>query len=166
MNRLAAAALAAALTAGSAAAIPPPPEVAVVILAPGGGTDEDSQRLLAQVAPEHGGGWLRLAEPAFTAADFAACETAGSEQEACIRGVLTERGAAGLEGPPTVIVALSPGPGFHRGWTCVGVGEGPTQPDRQRITIDFTTLRASGSDPAATQVAAGCITAAAAESGW
>src|SRR5690606_14601016 len=105
MNRLAAAALAAALTAGSAAAIPPALEIAVLILSPEQappGMSDASGGLLAQAAPEDGGGWFRRAEPAFTSADFAACDGYGGELEPCIRGVLAQRGAAELDGPPTV----------------------------------------------------------------
>lgn len=165
---LAAASVVAALAA-AAAAIPPAPEVAVLIYSPWEGSEADSEALLAHVAPDHGGGWLRRAEPAFARSDFAACPTTGRELEDCIRGVLAERGAAELEGPPTVVVALGPaGPGFIRDWTCIGVGEGPSQPDRQRVGIDFMTVQATGMDPepGVVQAAAGCITAAAAESGW
>ena len=169
MNRLAAAALAAALTAGSAAAIPPAPEIAVLILSPEQappGMIDASDGLLAQAAPEDGGGWFRRAEPAFTSADFAACDGYGGELEPCIRGVLAERGAAELDGPPTVVVLVGPGPGFSASWTCVGVGEAPRQAERQRIVIDFMRWRAEGADPAAASTAAGCITSAASESGW
>lgn len=151
------------------AALPPAPEVAVLVYAPYEGSETHSEALLAHVAPDHGGGWLRRAEPAFERSDFVACPTTGPELEACIRGVLAERGAKELEGPPTVIVALGPaGPGFIRDWTCIGEGDAPSQPDRQRVGIDFLTVGAAGMvpDPSVVHAAAGCITAAAAESGW
>ena len=164
-----AAAAAVAGLAAAAAAIPPAPEVAVLILSPDRappGMIDASEGLLAQAAPEDGSGWFRRAEPAFTSADFAACEGYGGELEPCVRGVLGERGAAELAGPPTVVVLVGPGPGFSASWTCVGVGEAPRMAANQRIIIDFTTWRAEGSDPGAASTAAGCITYAASESGW
>ena len=155
--------------AASAAALPPAPEVAVLILSPERappGMIDASEGLLAQAAPDHGGGWFRRAEPVFTSADFEACEGYGGELEPCIRSVLAERGAAELDGPPTVVVLVGPGPGFSASWTCVGVGEAPRLASNQRIVIDFMRWRAEGADPAAASAAAGCITYAASESGW
>ena len=138
---------------------PPAPEVTVLILPSGGGK---SGELLGRAAPGDGSGLLRLAEPRFSAADFEDCLAAGVESEACIRTRLAERDAMTVDGPPTVIVLLRPGPGFYIGWTCIGVGEGPTAADRQTVTLDWQPheIDASASE------AAGCILAAAAESGW
>ena len=153
----------------SAAAIPPAPEVAVLVLSPGGGDPgpiDESDDLLAAISPADGGGWLRLVEPALTAEDFAACTSTGMADERCIRGVLAERGAAEIS-PPTVVVLTGPGPNFMISWTCIGVGEQAFQPERQSIGVDFLGWRAEGRfSPELVAEAAGCITAAAAESGW
>src|SRR5690606_29193214 len=159
MNRLACA-LAAALLAAPAAAIPPAPEVAVVVA--GVGMTDFAQQTLTRVAPENGAGWFRRAPSAFSAADFDACSAPGAQSEACVREILTARGAAGLDGPPTVVVWLSPGPGFLTAWTCIGVGSGPTVADRQAISLDWS----PGQEAANSQMAAACVLAAAAESGW
>lgn len=159
MKRLACA-LAAALPAAPAAALPPAPEAAVVIA--GVGMTDFAEQTLAAVAPRDGGGWFRRAPSAFSAADFDACGAPGVQPEACVRGVLTARGAAGLDGPPTVVVWLSPGPGFLTDWTCIGVGAGPTAAARQTISLDWS--RGHEADNA--RQAAGCVLAAAAERGW
>lgn len=155
--------LAALALAGVADALPPAPEVAVLIYAPWGADGSFNEALLARVAPDDGSGGLRLTEPVFTTADFAGCEVAGVNPEACIRGVLAARNAAAIDGPPTVVLLVRPAPGFDAGWTCVGVGEGPTREDRQRSPgIE----RTPGSEDRNAQAAAGCLLAAASESGW
>ena len=169
MNRYAIAAAAITLLAVPAAANPPPPEVAVLVLSPGGadpGPINESDDLLEAISPPNGGGWLRVVEPAFTYADFAACITSGVTDEGCVRGVLATRDAAEMT-PPTVIVLIGPGPGFSVSWTCVGVGEQAFQPDRQRVFVDVLGWRAEGRfSPEQVSEAAGCLTSAAAESGW
>jgi len=156
MNLLAFAAVVAAVqTAG-----PPAPEVAVVVA--GGGLMDFAEQTLARLAPEDGGGWFRRAPSAFNAADFDACNAPGVQPEPCIRDVLAARGAADLERPPTVVVWVGPGPGFLTGWTCIGVGGAPTAEDRQNISLDWS----RGQDGVNAQSAAGCILAAASESGW
>ena len=152
-----------------AAAIPPPPEVAVLVLSPGDEAPrpvDESDDLLAAISPADGGGWLRIVEPAFTYADFAACTASGVAEEGCVRQVLAARGAAGVA-PPTVVVLVGPGPGFSISWTCVGVGDAAFQPDRQHISVDFLGWRSEGRfSPEQVSEAAGCLTSAAAESGW
>jgi hypothetical protein len=136
-----------------------PPEVAVLIVPSG---DETSGELLSHAAPADGGGLLRLAEPAFTEADFEGCRFGvGVDPETCIRSRLAEGDAAAIAGPPTVVILLRPGPGFYIGWTCIGVGERPTAADRQTVYLDWqpNMIEASARE------AAGCILAAAAESG-
>ena len=155
MHLLALVALAAAQSAG-----PPPPEIAVVVA--GAGMTDFAGDTLATVAPDDGGGMFRRTSPAFGAADFEACSGTGVEPEACVREVLAARGAASLEGPPTVVVWVGPGPGFLTGWTCVGVGGAPTAVGRQRISLDWS----PGHETANADKAAGCVLAAAAESGW
>jgi len=134
---------------------PPPPEVAVLFLPSLGGK---SAELLGRAAPEGGSGLLRLAEPRFSAADFEGC----FYSETCVRTRLAEHGAMTLDGPPTVVVLFRPGPGFLIGWTCIGVGEGPTAADRQTVSLDWQPDKIDAS----ANEAAGCILAAAAESGW
>ena len=169
MNRCAAAAAAITLLAVPAAAIPPPPEVAVLILSPGGedpGPVDESDDLLAAISPADGGGWLRIVPSAFTYDDFAACTASGVAEESCVREALAARGAAEMT-PPTAVVLVAPGPGFSISWTCVGVGEQAFQPDRQRVFVDFLGWRSEGRfSPEQVSEAAGCLTSAAAESGW
>lgn len=156
MNLLALAALAAAVqTAG-----PPAPEIGLVVA--GAGRIDFAGETLARVAPEDGGGMFRRTPPAFEAADFEACAGTGVEPEACVREILAARGAASLEGPPTVVLWVGPGPGFLTGWTCIGVGAEPTAPGRQRIGLDWS----PGHEASNADKAAGCVLAAAAESGW
>lgn len=164
MHRLAPV-LAGVALAGAApvAAHAPAPDVAVLVYAPWGADDVFNEALLARIAPDDGSGWFRRAEPAFTSADFDGCEATGADPEACVRGVLAARGAAGMERPPTVVVLIRPAPGFHVGWTCIGVGDHPSREDRQRRPgIE----RIPGAEDRNAQAAAGCILAAAAESGW
>ena len=137
---------------------PPPPDVAVLIVPAGG---EKSAELLRRAAPEDGTGLLRLAEPRFSDDDFEGC-LAIAESEACIRARLAGREARAMEGPPTVVVLLRPGPGFLIGWTCVGVGEAPTVAARQNVSLDWQPAQIEASANAAAR----CILAAAAESGW
>ena len=169
MNRCAIAAAITLLAAVPAAAIPPPPEVAVLVLSPGSedpGPIDESDDLLAAISPADGGGWLRIVPSAFTYDDFAACTVSGVAEESCVREVLASRGAAQMA-PPTVVVLIGPGPGFSVGWTCVGVGEAAFQPDRQRISVDFLSWRSEGRfSSEQVSEAAGCLTSAAAESGW
>lgn len=153
-------ALAAALFAAPAAALPPAPEVAVVVA--GGGMTDFAEQTLAAVAPQDGGGWFRRVPSAFGAADFDACVAPGVQRETCVREILVARRAAGPDGPPTVVVLLSPGPGFLTGWTCVGGGVGPTAAERQTISLDWS----PGHEADNAREAAGCVLAAAAESGW
>lgn len=164
MHRLAPV-LAGLALAGAApvAALAPAPEVAVLVHAPSNAASPYDEALLARIAPADGSGWLRRAEPAFTSTDFEGCGATGVDPEACVRGVLTARGAARMDGPPTVVVLIRPAPGFHVGWTCIGVGDGPSREDRQRRPgIE----RTPGAEDRNAQAAAGCILAAAAESGW
>jgi hypothetical protein len=156
--------LAAGLVFGLSPAAPPPaPEVAVLVVDLAGGPAAAGEALLDRVAPADGSGWLRRAEPVFTQADFAGCAATGVDPEPCVRETLAARDAARLEGPPTVVVLIRPAPGFHVGWTCIGVGGAPTNEARQRSPD----IRSSpGVESANAQAAAGCILAAAAESGW
>lgn len=164
MHRLAPVLAGLALAGASpAAAHAPVPEVAVLVYAPWGADDVFNETLLAHIAPDDGSGWFRRTEPAFTSADFDGCGAAGVDPEACVRGVLADRGAARMEGPPTVVVLIRPAPGFHVGWTCIGVGDGPSREDRQRRPA---IERTPGAEDRNAQTAAGCILAAAAESGW
>lgn len=155
MQILALAALAAVQTAG-----PPAPEIAVVVA--GAGKIDFAGDTLARVAPEDGSGMFRRTPAAFEAADFEACGATGVEPEACVREILAAWGAASLEGPPTVILWVGPGPGFLTGWSCIGVGAEPTAPGRQRINLDWS----PGQEASNAGKAAGCVLAAAAESGW
>lgn len=138
---------------------PPAPKVAVLIVPSGSGKSEE---LLSRAAPEDGGGLIQLAEPRFSAADFDGCSEVGVDPEDCIRTRLTERDAMTVDGPPTVVVLLRPGPGFFIGWTCIGVGHAPTAADRQTVYLDWQPDKLDAS----AKEAAGCILAAAAESGW
>ena len=149
--------------AAPVAALPPAPEVAVLVYAPWGGNGEFDEALLARIAPDDGGGWFRRTQPAFTSADFEPCGSTGIDSEACVRTVLAGRGAARMEGPPTVVVLIRPAPGFHVGWTCIGVGDGPGREERQR-SPDIQ--RVPGAEDRNAQAAASCILGAAAESGW
>ena len=146
-----------------AAAHAPAPDVAVLVYAPWGGDEAFNEALLARIAPNDGSGWFRRVEPAFTSADFDGCGATGVDPEACVRGALAARNAARMEGPPTVVVLIRPTPGFQVGWTCIGVGDGPGRAERQRgPAIE----RIPGAEDRNAQAAAGCILAAAAESGW
>lgn len=158
------AALAASTT--PAAAIPPPPEVAIVLLTPGGAFREESTTLLdALVQTSSNAGWFVAAEPPAELGALAACATTDVDLESCVRAAVTQ---LDLEGPPLVVVATRPGPGFHFGWLCIGQGSAPTDVARQSVGLsperwDDASARPWEEDRAA---AAGCILGAAAESGW
>lgn len=147
--------------ASPAAAHAPVPEVAVLVYAPWGADDVFNETLLARIAPDDGSGWFRRTEPAFTSADFDGCGAAGVDPEACVRGVLAAQEVVGR--PTTVVVLIRPAPGFQVGWTCIGVGDGPSREDRQRGPV---IERTPGAEARNAQAAVGCIFAAAAESGW
>ena len=149
--------------AAPVAAHAPAPEVAVLVHAPWGADDVFNDALLARIAPDDGSGWFRRVEPALTSADFDGCGATGVDPEACVRGVLAARDAARMDGPPPVVVLIRPAPGFQVGWTCIGVGDGPTREDRQRSPA---IERMPGAEDSNARAAAGCILAAAAESGW
>lgn len=149
------------LAAPSAAvAIPPPPPVSVVLVH-AGGPSEASEQLLDSIG---GGAWFETAEAPVTAEAFEHCG-AEPDREACVRGVL-----AGVDrsGPPLVVILTLPSPGFHGGWQCIGEGEDAADRDRQTMTFDTlvwddATARYWEEDR---QAAAGCVLAAASESGW
>lgn len=164
MRRLAAALVGFALPGAAlpAAALPPAPEVGVLVLNPYGQHEELVDSLMARIAPEDGSGQLRRTEPVVTAADFAGCTAPGVEPTGCVRETLAARGAGDIEGPPTVVVLITPAPGFLVGWNCIGVGAGPSDEARQAPGIIWSP--GAGDDNA--RSAAGCILAAAAESGW
>lgn len=144
----------------AALALPPPPPVAVVLVH-AGGPEEASENLLASVG---GGVWFADAEAPVTAEAFQHC---GAEQdrEACVRGVL-----AGVDrsGAPLVVILTQPSPGFYGGWQCIGEGAAPTSAERQRIGFDTLAWGGFAGRPveADRQAAAGCVLAAASESGW
>lgn len=145
---------------GSAMALPPPPPVAVVLVH-AGGPPEDSEQLLEAISD--GSLFEAVAAPVGAEA-FEACG-AEPDREACVRGVL-----AGVDrsGAPIVVVMTLPSPGFQGGWQCIGEGEAPSRAERQRIGFDPSrwddaTERYWEDDR---QAAAGCVLAAASESGW
>jgi hypothetical protein len=154
-------ALVLALTAPSAAsAIPPPPPVAVVLVAPQG-LEEDAGRLLQSIGT--GGAWFEMTTAPIAEEAFADCAN-GEEPDVCVRSVL-----AGVEQerPPVVVVMVSTGPGFHVAWRCIGPGEAPAHLERQVQTFDTLAWRNAATLPDNDrQAAAGCILAAASESGW
>jgi hypothetical protein len=159
MPRLLAAALLLGLVwPSSARAIPPPPPVAVVLIAPPS-LEEGSARLLESIGAA--GAWFEMTDAPVVDAAFAACVDM-AEPEACVRGVLA---TVEQERPPVVVVMVSAGPGFHVAWRCIGPGEAAAMPERQVQSFDTAVWRNAASD-ADRQAAAGCILAAASESGW
>ena len=160
MSRLLIAASLALAVPSAAAALPPPPPVAVVLVH-AGGPPGDSEQLLASVG---GNAWFADAEAPVTADAFQPC-TAAQDREACVRGVLAD---ADRSGAPIVVILTQPSPGFYGGWLCVGEGAAATRAERQSITFDPSrwdnaTDRYWQEDR---QAAAGCVLAAASESGW
>ena len=144
----------------AAAAIPPPPPVAVVLVDVGGDRDA-SEHLLDAIGD---GSWFQAVEAPVDEAAFAGCGSA-ADAEACVRGVLAQ---VAQDRPPVVVVLAMPGPGFNIGWRCVGPGEAATRPERQTVSFqtdrwDNRTIRYWEEDRV---TAAGCILAAASESGW
>ena len=148
----------AAETAPTGQAGPPAPEVAAVVFNPYDLHEDLVADLLARIAPDDGSGHLRLTEPFLAEADFAGCSGPGVEPTGCVRETLAARGA----GPPTVVVVISPAPGFLVGWNCVGVGRGPSDEARQGPGVAWS----PGAEDSNARAAAGCLLAAAAESGW
>lgn len=160
MSRLLIAASLALAVPSAAAALPPAPPVAVVLVHSGGPADA-SEQLLESVG---GGAWFADAEAPVTAEAFQDCVVA-QDREACVRGVLAD---VDRSGAPIVVIMTQPSPGFHGGWLCVGEGAAPTRAERQSTTFDTShwdnaTNRYWQEDR---QAAAGCVLAAASESGW
>jgi hypothetical protein len=142
-----------------AGALPPPPPVAIVLIAPPALRD-DSASLLQSVGS---GAWFEMTTAPAGEEAFAHCANT-ADSESCVRDVLR---AVEQRRPPPVAVVVSTGPGFHIAWRCIGVGETVTNADRQFVT--FGTLvwhTAGGPSEADRQAAAGCVLAAASESGW
>ncbi len=174
MNRSFAApglALMLAATTAGAAAVPqsgPPPLSVKVLLVSDPDLDAASRAhhhavLQTLAADSPSSGWFRFQESGLDPADFLPCINAEPDRRACVNPLLTEKRASG----PTVVV-LAHGGGSEARWQCVGIGPRATSPERQSVQLDLTV----GQDPlsprgfAARVVAAGCITAAGAESGW
>ena len=145
----------------AAGAIPPPPPVAVVLVH-AGGPSEESEQLLEAIGT--GGAWFEMTPAPVGAEAFEDCVTA-AEAEACVREVLA---GVDRDRPPVVVILTRPAPGFYAAWTCIGPGEAATRPARQSVSFDTSrwdnaTLRYWHEDRA---TAAGCVLAAASESGW
>ena len=156
-----AAALALSLVLSPAAgAIPPPPAVTVMLIAPPA-LREDSAHLLRTIGG--GGAWFETIPSPVPDEAFAQC-AATADAEPCVRDVLRTRAH---DRPPLVAVIASTGSGFHIFWRCIGVGETATNPHRQFVSFDTLAWRsAGGPSHADRQAAAGCVLAAASESGW
>ena len=152
----------AAETAPTGQAGPPAPEVAAVVFNPYDLHEDLVADLLARIAPDDGSGHLRLTEPFLAEADFAGCSGRGVEPTVGVREPRAARDAPRAEGPPTVVVVISPAPGFLVGWNCVGVGRGPSDAARQGPGVAWS----PGAEDSNARAAAGCLLAAAAESGW
>ena len=100
------ASLAVLTASGSVAADPPAPAPEVAVVAAGVGMTAFAEDTLNGLAPEDGGGLFRRA------ASLEIGGATGGQPEVCVREVLAARGAAALEGPPTVVVWVGRGPAF------------------------------------------------------
>ncbi len=154
MKTFAFALTAAMLLAAPAGAAPPPLPVAITFLPASLETEALKEALVGQ-------GWFGRTVSTLDPAAVLAC---GGKGEACIRALThPTRGKTA----PEVVVLVTPEAGKSR-LTCVGPGAEFKSAERQTALVDLAL--AVGSDPAAgredRRLAAGCIVAAAAESGW
>lgn len=150
MNKLALAAAAAALLGGAPAAASPPPLPVAVTYTP---ATPETATLHGTLVDQ---GWFGRTPSALPAEVVATC--AGSTRlEACLRD-LTHSTVG--EGPPEVVVVVTDEGGKSR-LVCIGPGAAFKNRERQTALID---LRNPGREDRS--AAAGCIIAAAAESGW
>jgi len=145
-------ALLAALAAAGPAA-PPPLPVAVTFIDPSGPDGAPSAARLREVLTRQG--WFEDVPSRLDPAGLVACRVRSSI-EACIR---TQTHESLGQGAPEVVVWMVGEDGKTR-LTCYGPGEAFRSAERQTALVD---LAAGGADG---QAAAGCIIAAAAESGW
>ena len=109
------------------------------------------------------GGWFDLLPAGLDGVDFEHCTISAQDPRTCASRLLAGNGASGA-----TIVVLAYGIGEQARWQCVGTGERPTNPGRQQVDFDMDdVLDASSPRRMETRAAAaGCITAAGAESGW
>jgi len=146
----------------------PPPLRVKVLLASDPHLDAEARAnhdalLRALSAGGPSGGWFELLPTGLDLAEFEHCTISAQDARTCASRRLAEQGASGA-----TIVVLAGGDGGGASWICVGTGARPTSPDRQAIRFDLNAGLDSAS-PLRTPsraAAAGCITAAGAESGW
>lgn len=152
MKKFACALAAGFALAAPAAAAPPPLPVAITFL-PGSRQTGTLYEILIEE------NWFGRTASTLDAAAIRACTA-----EACVRA-LTEPTKG--KGPPEVVVLMSAEAGRTR-FVCIGPGATFRNPQRQTALIDLDA--AVHPDPARGAAdrltAAGCIVAAAAESGW
>jgi len=161
MNKFASALAAVLLLAAPAMAAPPPLPVAISFLPEPGAPA--SQTVEAEAVKEAliGQGWFGRTASTLDPAAVSACAGKG---EACVRALThPTRGKTA----PEVVVLMTPEAGKTR-LTCIGPGEAWNNAERQTALVDLALAAAADPNPGRDdrRAAAGCIIAAAAESGW
>jgi len=161
------AALAAPGSALAQAGPPPPPVKALVAADP---HLDMASRLYHEAflqslqAGGPSGGWFTPLPSGLDPAEFEHCTRSAQDARTCVSRLLAKKQIVG----PTVVV-LAFGRGADARWLCIGTGPRPTSPDRQSIRFDLDTAVAAVSSPERMETraaGAGCVMAAAAESGW
>ncbi|MBI2261558.1 MAG: hypothetical protein HYU62_07810 [Caulobacterales bacterium] len=167
---LLAAGLVAAL--GSAAAAQSPPPLGVKVLMAANPHMDPSQRAANEAflaSLESGatasGGWFRFMPSGLDAERYQHCTISAQDSRECVRRYLEQDGATGAT---VVVLASDRGAGDEMRWLCVGLGKRLFNAERQSITLDLAAAMDPDSPMRMQQraAAAGCITAAGAESGW
>lgn len=166
---LLAAGLVAALASAAAAQSPPPLGVKVLMAADphmGASQRAANQAVLASLenGATPGGGWFEYRPSGLDATRYEHCTISAQDPRSCVSRYLEADGATGA----TVVVLVHGRQGAEARWLCIGLGKRLFNTERQSITLDLDAALDPDSPTYMQQraAAAGCITAAGAESGW
>ncbi|CAN7319074.1 hypothetical protein [Brevundimonas sp. LjRoot202] len=171
-TRMRLALLAVGLVAAPAAAAQSPPPLGVKVLMAASPHMDESRRaaneaLLASLesGATAGGGWFRFMPSGLDTERYQHCTISAQDSRECVRRYLERDGATGAT---VVVLASGRGADAAAQWLCVGLGKRLFNPERQSITLDLEAALDPASPTYMQQraAAAGCITSAAAESGW
>jgi len=166
--------LAAGLVAApaSAAVAQSPPPLGVKVLLAADPHMEPSQRAANEAvlaSLENGatgsGGWFEYLPSGLDAARYQHCTISAQDPWSCVSRYLEQDGATGAT---VVVLASSRAVAAEARWLCVGLRKRLFNPERQSITLDLAAAMDPDSPMRMQQrsAAAGCVLAAAAESGW
>ena len=160
-----------AVLASVAAAQSPPPLGVKVLMAADPHMDPSqraaNEALLASLesGATAGGGWFRFMPSGLDTERYQHCTISAQDSRECVRRYLEQDGATGAT---VVVLASGREAGAGARWLCVGLGKRLFDTERQLVSLDLQAAMDPDSPTRMQQrsAAAGCITAAGAESGW